>query len=143
MPPRRATAVSIVLALACLLASSGCSKSSTSQASSESSSGSSASSSGSSSGPSRYVRDVRDYTQQFVLSGGDLATFRSGIASIAEKRGVTNWEQDKETYEGIGRGLKKTGVSGQRYEQLKRELSGANSQSPAWIQKGYDSEKKD
>jgi len=143
MSVRIVSALTVVLSLALLPAAMGCFKSSTSQASSESSSKSSSSSSGSSSGPSRYVKDVRDYTQQFVLSGGEISTFAAGVAKIAEKRGVTNWEQDQETYEGIGRGLKKTGVSGQRLEGLKAELGGTNTNAPQWIQKGYDSEKKD
>ena len=143
MSARIVSALTVILSLALLPAAIGCFKSSTSQASSESSSNSSSSSSGSSSGPSRYVKDVRDYTQQFVLSGGEMSSFTQGIAKIAEKRGVTNWEQDEETYEGIGRGLKKTGVSGQRLEGLKTEFSGTNTNAPKWIQKGYDSEKKD
>jgi hypothetical protein len=141
----------IVLA-ACLVAvlagAGGCSKSSTSQASSESSSDSSTSSSGSSSdssasssGPSRYVRDVRDYTEQFVLSGGDFESFRLQLGKIAEKRGVTNWEQDRGTFEGIGRGLKMARVSGQRLEMFENELASANPKAREWIRRGYDAEK--
>jgi len=141
MSPRDCARLLLALCLVCLLATA-CSKSSTSEASSESSSNSSSSSSGSSSGPSGYVKDVRDYTQQFVLSGGDLSTFSSGIGSIAQKRGVTNWEQDEETFEGIGRGLKQSGVSGQRFEQLKQRFGETSPNASAWIQKGYDSEKK-
>lgn len=146
MSARIASTLAVVLSVALLPAAMGCFKSSTSQASSESSSkssGSSSASSGSSSGPSRYVKDLRDYSQQFVLSGGEMSTFAPGVAKIAEKRGVTNWEQDQETYEGIGRGLKKAGVSGQRLEGLKRELGGTHPNGPKWIQKGFDSEKKD
>ena len=146
MSIRSVGVLALLFSLALLPASLGCSKSSTSEASSESSSrssGSSSGSSGSSSGPSRYVKDVRDYTQQFVLSGGELSSFAPGVAKIAEKRGVTNWEQDRETYEGIGRGLKKAGVSGQRLELLKTELGRGNPKGPQWIQKGFDSEKRD
>jgi hypothetical protein len=143
--------VALAAGLVALLAvAGGCSKSSTSQASSESSSRSSTSStsssgsSGSSSGPSRYERDVRDYTEQFVLSGGDFGSFRLQLGKIAEKHGVTNWEQDRDTFEGIGRGLKKARVSGERLDQLEKELtSGANAQAPEWLRKGYKDEKTD
>ena len=138
MPARVFVLVLVALALAL-----GCSKSSTSEASSESSSDSSASSSGSSSGPGRYVREVRDYTYQYVLSGGSLEEFARGLGPIAEKRGVADWENDPQTYEGIGRGLKRTGVSGERLEQLKQQLADSNPEREAWIQKAYDKQKKD
>lgn len=144
MSPRTLTILVVALSLGGLAVGIGCSKSSTSEASSQSSSkssSSSSSSSASSSGPSRYVRDVRDYTREFVLSGGELSTFSLGVGKIAEKRGVSNWEQDKETYEGIGRGLKLSGVSGQRLERLEQELSGPNPESRKWMREGYDSEK--
>ncbi len=144
MSPRILVILVVTVSLAGLAIGSGCSKSSTSEASSESSSKSStssASSSGSSSGPSRYVRDVRDYTQEFVLSGGDFSAFRLGVGKIADKRGVSNWEQDKETYHGIGRGFKLAGISGQRLELLEKELSNANPESKKWMRKGYDSQK--
>ena len=132
----------VPLAILCLALASGlgCFKSSTSQASSESSSGSSASSSGSSSPSSRegpYKDDVRDYTSQWVLSGGDPSGFRAGIAPIAEKHGITNYESDELTFEGIGMGLKKAGLSGDRYEQVKGTLAAGNAEAGKWIDKGY------
>jgi hypothetical protein len=138
MPARVFLLVLVSLALAL-----GCSKSSTSEASSEGSSDSSASSSGSSSGPSRYVREVRDYTYQFVLSGGPIEEFSRGLGPIAEKRGVADWESNEDTYEGIGRGLKRTGVSGARLESLKQQFADSNIEREAWIQKAYEKQKKD
>lgn len=151
MTPRAFPLVLGACLIALLASAGGCSKSSTSQASSDSSSdsstsssGSSGSSSGSSSGPSRYVRDVRDYTEQFVLSGGDFESFRLQLGKIAEKHGVTNWEQDRDTFEGIGRGLKKARVSGGRLDELEKELTtGANAQAAEWLRKGYKDEKTD
>ena len=133
----------IALATLALSAPLGCSKSSTSQASSESSSSvfsSVTSFSKSSSGPSAYVRDVRDQTAQWLLAGDDPATRERDLAKIAEKRGISDWEQDEQTYLGIGRGLKKAGVSGNRYESLVQELKGPNPDSAKWIQAGYDAE---
>jgi len=138
MPARVLLLVLVVVTMAL-----GCSKSSTSEASSEGSSDSSASSSGSSSGPSRYVREVRDYTYQFVLSGGPIEEFPRGLGPIAEKRGVADWENDQDTYEGIGRGLKRTGVSGERFESLKEQFSDSDPGRAAWILEGYEKQKKD
>jgi hypothetical protein len=146
--PARLLAVALSLLLAPALGA--CVKSSTSQGSSESSSDSSASSSrssasvsGSSSASSRegpYERDVRAYTAQFVLSGGDMPSFQRKLGEIAKDHGITDWEQDEATYEGIGRGLKKAGISGPRLEQLKQEMAGPNPKSSGWIQAGYDAE---
>lgn len=131
----------LVLAGGCSISDSISKSSGSFSDSSGSSSDSSGSSSGSSSGPSRYTRDVRDYTEQFVLSGGEFSNFRPRLAEIAEKRGVTNWEQDQDTYEGIGRGLKRARVSGDRLKQLENELAGPNPKSIEWMRKGYDNEK--
>ena len=76
-----------------------------------------------------------------MLSDGNPESFRLKASGIAEKNGITNWEQDDSTYEGIGRGLKKSGVKGNRYQQLKSQLGGANAEAGKWIQKGYDKEK--
>jgi hypothetical protein len=133
----------LLIALIAGLAATGCSKSSTSEASSESSSKSSASSSGSSSkssGPSGYVRDVRDYTAEWVLSGGDEGAFKRRVAEIAKKDGITDWEQDESTYRGIGRGLKKAGLSGQRFSDVSLKLAASDPQRTQWIQKGFDDE---
>jgi len=129
-----------ILVLVSLLAMTGCLKSSTSQASSESSSASSSSSSASSSGPSAYVRDVRETTRQWLLSGGEIEELHLEISRIAGKRGVSDWEHDQQTYLGIGRGLKIAGVRGERYERLKGQLAGPVADSEKWIQTGYESE---
>ncbi len=138
-----------LLALLCLVLATGlgCFKSSTSQASSESSSDSSrsssrssASSSGSSSPSSRegpYQQDVRDYTSKWVLSGGDSAGFSAGIAPIAEKHGITNYESDQVTWVAIGMGLKKSGIGGERFQQVRDTLAAGNAEAGKWIDKGY------
>jgi hypothetical protein len=123
-----------LLALLCLVLATGlgCFKSSTSQASSESSSDSSrsssrssASSSGSSSPSSRegpYQQDVRDYTSKWV---------------IAEKHGITNYEADQVTWVAIGMGLKKSGIGGERFQQVRDTLAAGNAEAGKWIDKGY------
>jgi hypothetical protein len=134
----------LLLSLAALVMA-GCSKSSTSQASSESSSGSSASSSGSSSpssGPSGYEKDIRDYTTQWLLSGGDIDAFETRIGEMARKKGITDWHADQKTLQGIGRGLKKAGVSGERYTELETKIVGSDAQALDWIRKGYKAEPK-
>ena len=107
--------------------------------SSDSSSASSASSSGSSgsSGESAYKRDVRDYTAQWLKSGGNVEEFNRELGKIAKKRGITNWEQDEDTYIGIGRGLEAVGVEGARVQSLKMQLGGSDPQRMQWIDDGF------
>ena len=122
------------------LALQGCSFS----ASSESSSDSSASSSASSSPPSKeslYRDDVRDYTAAYVKSGGQIADFNARVSQLAQARGITNWEENMVTYEGIGQGLAKAGVSGVAYDTYVTNLSRGDTAKAAAIQKGYQSAK--
>ena len=127
-----------------LIALQGCSFSKSSSDSSESSSDSSASSSASSSPPSKeslYRDDVRDYTAAYVKSGGNIADFNARVSQLAQARGITNWEENMVTYEGIGQGLAKAGVSGVAYETYVTNLSRGDPNKAAAIQKGYQSAK--
>ena len=127
-----------------LLALQGCSFSKSSSDSSESSSDSSASSSASSSPPSKeslYRDDVRDYTAAYVKSGGNIADFNAKVSQLAQARGITNWEENMVTYEGIGQGLAKAGVSGVAYDTYVTNLSRGDPAKADAIRKGYQSAK--
>jgi hypothetical protein len=120
-----------------LLALQGCSIS-------KSSSDSSASSSASSSPPSKeslYRDDVRDYTAAYVKSGGQIADFNAKVSQLAQARGITNWEENMATYEGIGQGLAKAGVSGVAFDTYVTNLSRDDPNKAAAIRKGYQSVK--
>ena len=49
---------------------------------------------------------MRNYTSAYVKSGGDFDSFNRGLADIAAKHGVSNWESDTNTFIGIGQGLR-------------------------------------
>ena len=90
----------------------GCSISESVKSSFESSASSSASSSGSSSKESEsYRNEVRDYTSAYVKSGGQFENFSSGLGSIAQRHKITNWEENKDTFVGIGAGLRAGSVT--------------------------------
>ncbi|HXJ83888.1 MAG TPA: putative lipoprotein [Candidatus Methylomirabilis sp.] len=128
-----------------LVAPLGCSFSKSSSDSSESSSDSSASSSASSSPASKesqYRDDVRDYTAAYVKSGGQIADFKLKVGELAKNRGITNWEDNMATYEGIGQGLAKAEVSGVALDTYVTNLSGGDPNKAAAIRKGYASYKK-
>jgi hypothetical protein len=130
------------LLVAVLLLPVGCSFS----ASSESSSDSSASSSRSSSPESKetqYRNDVRDFTAAYVKSGGRLDDFKRRLADLAKERGITDWEQNLLTYEGIGRGLKKAKASTVELETYTANLAGGDPKKAKAMKDGYDDEKEE
>ena len=97
------------------------------------------SSSSSGGGSSRSYRDdVRDYTAAYVGSRADLAGFERGLADVARRHGVTNWEEDDTTYVGVGAGLAKAKVSVVVVEVYKQNLSQGDPAKAAAIQRGYD-----
>lgn len=132
------------LLVATLLLPLGCSFSASSKSSSDSSSESSASSSASSSPASReeqYRNDVRDYTASYVKSGGRMEDFKKRLGELAKERGITNWEENMATYEGIGRGLGKAKASPLEVQTYTQNLAGSDPKKAEAIRKGYDAEK--
>ena len=130
--------------LGCSISTSPSDSSESSSDSSGSFSDSSASSSGSSSPESKeaaYRDDVRDYTAAYVKSGGRIADFDRKLGELARSRGITNWEENMATYEGIGRGLGKAGVDGVELDTYVRNLAGGDPKKVAAIHKGYESAK--
>lgn len=85
-----------------------------------------------------YQGDVRDYTEAYVRSSSDIEAFRKGLASLAAKHGITNWEADQATYIGIGEGLGKARVSSTQFEVYKTNLTQGDAVKGSAIQKGYE-----
>ena len=133
-----ATVVLLLLAgpLACSFSYSSQSSSDSSKSSSESSSSSSRSSSPNSA--TAYRNDVSDYTEAYVVSGGSDGAFLNGIGGLAEKRGITDWESDENTWIGIGRGLGRTQITTVQLGVYKENWGGGDPQRMQQIQKGFD-----
>ncbi|HSP98082.1 MAG TPA: putative lipoprotein [Candidatus Dormibacteraeota bacterium] len=119
----------------------GCSISESVKSSFESSSASLGSSSGSSASSSReresYRNEVRDYTSAYVKSGGQYENFTRGLDSIAARHNVTNWEDDQDTYVGIGAGLKAANVTQAQFTVWQTNLAGSDATKAASMQKGF------
>ncbi len=127
-----------LMAAALLAAATGCSSISDSVSSPfESSAASFESSASSSPSGESYRNEVRDYTAAYVKSGGQFDAFTRGLAGIAQRHGVTNWESDQNTFVGIGAGLKKAGVSPEQFEVWKTNLAKGDAARAASMQKGY------
>lgn len=127
---------------AALLPVAGCSISESISSPFESSSASLASSSGSSasSSPARresYRDDIRDYTAAYVKSSQDLVQFRRGLADIAARHRVSDWESDMDSYVGIGAGLRQANVQPAQFEVWKTNLSEGDSEKASAMEKGY------
>ncbi len=89
-------------------------------------------------GKESYQADVRDYTDAYVRSSSDVEGFRKGLASIAEKHGISNWEADEATYTGVGAGLAKARVNETQLDVYKTNLSKGDATKARAIQNGYD-----
>ena len=124
----------------------GCSfsASSTSSESSSNSSGSSSDSSGSSSPSSseeekEYENQIMDYTTAYLSTAEyDRFAFLKGISEIAIANGITSWEDDEVTMIGIGRGLKKSHMTGSVFQAYKTSIADSKELRMFNIQKGYD-----
>ena len=130
-----------------ILTLNGCSFSYSSKSSSASSESSSTiasspftSSSGSVGGKQKkYQEEVVGYTDAYVRSStADYDGFRKGLADLAEKYGITNWEAQPITYNAIGRGLRKAGLKGVEYETFKKNLAAGESTKMNDIDRGYN-----
>src|SRR4029453_3842273 len=110
--------------LAGLAASAGCSFVDSSVSPSQSVSASSASSAGDR--DEDYRRDVRDYTARHVRSGGGYDAFERSLDDIARRHGISDWENDPNTWVGVGQGLREAGVTGDTLDSYKTSLTSSD-----------------
>src|SRR5262245_29574593 len=140
------TSRSSVVLLALLPIAAGCSLSASSESISASVESSSkvvsspfeSSSSSLKSAETRYREDVRDHTVSYVRSGGDVQAFQAELAEVARQRGITDWEASNATWEGIGEGLARAGVSGADFESRLVALTGSDSAKMATVRAAYE-----
>lgn len=71
-----------------------------------------------------YQRDVSQLTVTYLQSGGDLAAFQSGIASLAKARGITDWETDSTTTRAIGTGAGTARLDEEAFVAFSKQLVG-------------------
>ena len=104
----------LALMAGCSFSYSSGTSSDSSGTSSDSSKSSSASSGGSETDPKdakiTYKSDVSAYTTSAAKSD-DAQAYLGELGSIAERNGITDWERDTATYNAIGTGLRRTGIS--------------------------------
>ncbi|QSA96317.1 putative lipoprotein [Methylococcus sp. EFPC2] len=85
----------------------------------------------------KYEKDVADYTAEFVVSSsGDLDSFRDKLGKLAERNGITDWENDHATYVGIGRGLHKAKLGKPQVSAFTESLGGEDPMKRKAIEEG-------
>ena len=136
--------IAISLAQGCSFSASSTSSessesSSDSSGSSSDSSGSSISSSSSSEQDKDYENEIMDYTTAYLSTAEfDRFAFLKGISEIAIANGITSWEDDEVTFIGIGRGLRKSRMTGSVYQTYKKSIADSSETRMQFIQQGYD-----
>ena len=86
-----------------------------------------------------YREDVRDFTVAFATESADLGGFEDGLAAVARRHGITDWEADAATYTAVGAGLQRAqvpAVDRARYESL---VGRDEPTKIDLIRRGYDS----
>jgi len=143
--PRRHTFAASLACLGFLLAvlvGTACSLSWSSKQSSNSVSSPFKSSSRSSSRDTEAFREeVHDFTYAYVKGGGDAAAFRRGVAAIAQKHGISSWEDDDLVLRSIGKGMGEAGLEKQEMRDLAGQVFENDPDKIAQVSKGYDSAK--
>jgi len=125
-----------------------------SRSSSESSSGSSESSGGDDGGgggeekteqpespqdAQSYSEDVTQLAYTYGKQGGDIGSLRSGVTTLAAKRGISNWEVDSTTCQSIGKGVAKAGMSADDFTKFSQSLFGSDLMKSNELRRGYES----
>lgn len=86
-----------------------------------------------------YRDDIATLTHS--ISGTSLSAeeFPVALARTARQHGITNWAQEKATFYGIGKGLKKAGIAKENIQSqaFLRNVLTANPEALNWIEKGY------
>ena len=133
--------VALPIALIALQAASGCSFSASSESISNSISSPFRSSSASSaSDASRYRQEVADYAQAFVAGGGgDALSFQRGLATLAEKRGISDWQANPDTWTNLGVGLGRTKISDAAFTGYVESWAGDDATRRDLMRQGFKS----
>lgn len=145
-PPARTNrpplgALALLAAASLLLALPGCSTISDSISDSVSSPFKSSSESSSGTSEEReasYQDDLRKYAEVCSRSNCAGTELARGVAAIAEKYGVTNWEAEGSTYSAIGEGLAKATTPQPQVDLYKSALAPNDAAHAEAIQKAFE-----
>jgi hypothetical protein len=90
----------------------------------------------------RYREEVADYARGFVTGGGgDVSSFQRGLAGIAEKRGISDWESNGDTWKSLGVGLGRTEITDASFAGFVESWAGGDSTRSDQMRQGFRSER--
>ncbi|PJZ43401.1 putative lipoprotein [Leptospira kmetyi] len=84
-----------------------------------------------------YLKDVRDLTAMHIENGFQEIEFKNDLSTLAMQNGLTNWKSLRVTYLGIGSGLKKAGVSEEKFQTFVSALGTSKPEVIESIRKGF------
>jgi len=128
----------LTLFAGCSLSYSSGTSSDSSKSSSHSSGSSSPSDEGGESDKASYMGDVSAFTAR-VAREGDTEDFMRELGKIAEKHGITDWERDTATYNAIGTGLRRAGITREEVRDVYfvKDLTAREKSALVLIQESY------
>jgi hypothetical protein len=85
----------------------------------------------------RYMREIRTYSYGYARSGGDPQAFARGVASLAERGGVHDWEESEETCRAVGEGFRDAGAGKTAAEASIAKIVAPDSECGFWMRAGY------
>ena len=131
----------MLLVLVCgLLLTVGCSFSASSESSSDILSSPFKSSAASSGGKEEvaFQEETEAYTAAYVAAGSvDPASFQNGLSDIAARRGISDWENNPETWTSVGRGLGRSQLSDGAVSGYVESLSAGDEALVSLVMQGY------
>lgn len=85
-----------------------------------------------------YSADVTQLAYTYGKQGGDIGALRTGVTTLAAKRGITNWEVDSMTCQSIGKGVGKAGMSADDFTKFSQSLFGSDLMKSNELRRGYE-----
>ncbi len=86
---------------------------------------------------SLYVEDIAAITVLYVSRDQNTDEYQRQVTKIAANHGVSDWEQEKNTFLGMGKGLRRAGVSEEDISNLSYFRSMSDDANFSEVLKGY------
>lgn len=133
--------LALLLVVVCaLVLSMGCSFIASSESSSDILSSPFKSSARSSGGEEEvaFQEETEAYTAAYVVAGSvDHDSFQRGLSDVAARRGISDWENNPETWTSVGRGLGRSQLSDGAVTDYVATLSAADEALVTLVMQGY------
>jgi hypothetical protein len=85
-----------------------------------------------------FQEETEAYTVAYVTAGSvDNAGFQRGLSDIAARRGISDWENNPETWTSVGRGLGRSQLSDVAVTDTVESLSAGDETLVTLVMQGY------